>query len=132
MLSLFNRSRKGSKAKSKSRISDRSFLPQLEALGGNGANSLRALPARRVTPELEALEDRQVPAVVASATLYDTSYELFSNGALYQHSGTNSGYGWTYVTSGVSKVSVGRDYYGQDAQFVLFNNGALYLSLIHI
>jgi hypothetical protein len=98
----------------------------LEALGGSGAGFGLSRAARGPTPQLELLEQREVPAVVASATLYDTSYELFSNGALYQHSGTNSSYGWTYVTSGVSKVSVGRTPSNQDAQFILLSSGILY------
>jgi hypothetical protein len=99
----------------------RSPRPGLEALGGAGLPRAGRGPTR---PEM--LERREVPAVVASATLFNTSYELFGGGALYEHSGTNASTGWAFVTGGVAKVSVGRTPYSQDAQFVLLTGGFLY------
>jgi hypothetical protein len=55
----------------------------------------------------------------ASAVSPDTTYVVATNGALWQHVGTNQSTGWSLMlASGVTDVSVGTDAAGKDAVFV--------------
>jgi hypothetical protein len=94
----------------------------LDLFRRNRPSTATARRPRSVRPTLESLEARDVPTVVAG--LYaNTSYELFNND-LWRHSGTDSNTGWQHITNGIAQVSIGKDFSGNEIQYLKYTNDA--------
>src|SRR5579871_6218408 len=108
------------------RLARQSFAPQLECLHDSaGVNLSAARPLADLRLNLEALEERLVPAGIAATAQNDASFVLLQSGQLWEHVGTDSSKGWYYVWSNVKQVSAGVDSGLHPAAFVLFNDGTL-------
>src|SRR5262245_28128213 len=105
-----------------------SFLRTLTARGNNPTPKRRSSPFRLC---LEALEDRQLLSIAASAVDPNAAYVVTNNQNLYYYQRDGAGRDhWAIIDSKVAQVSIGRDSVGDntagDVLFDLNTDGSLW------